>query len=62
MFLLKAWFHSLRLWIRGFHDLLREKQFSLLMLALSLTCFASLMMWSMHFDFLAIMLVLCSWI
>jgi hypothetical protein len=33
-----------------------------LMLALSLTCFASLMMWSMHFDFLAIMLVLYSWI
>jgi hypothetical protein len=61
-FLLTAWFHSLRPQMRGFHDLLREKLSSLLMLRQSSIPIASLVIQSMCLNFLARILVLCSWI
>jgi hypothetical protein len=48
--------------MRGFHDLLREKSSSLLiLLGWSLISVASLAIRSIYLDLLARMLVLCSW-
>jgi hypothetical protein len=63
VFLLGASLGSLRSQMKGFHDLLREKPTSLLMLLRwSLISIASMMILYIYLDLLDRILVLCSWI
>jgi hypothetical protein len=63
MLLLIPPFRPLSSRMRGFYDLLRDKPSSLLLLSgWSSMSIASLMIRSMHLDFLARILVLCRWI
>jgi hypothetical protein len=49
--LVESLFHSLRSWMRGFYDLLREKLFSILMLLTWRSTFITpLMIWSMNLN------------